>query len=161
MNQQNKTYIISEDYVLTVILRKILKSSLYRPAIYSLHSFSDVKSIKSGEVIDLILLDDLLSGAASHEVVNTLRLEKKVKCPIYYLSNSESKEEKKALYRGANYLFKKPFKPEDLVQHIMTNTNLPMSKSITTEKEIINSILLQQQTNHNTNVQKDIYSIDN
>lgn len=140
MNHPNKIYIISEDFVLSVILRKILKAHFKKHDIYSLHLFSDVKSIKSTEVIDLILLDDLLSGAASHEVVNTLRLEKKIKCPIYYLSNIESNEEKKAIYRGVTYFFQKPFNPHDIVEHIMKNTNLSIDENFITEKEIIKNI---------------------
>ncbi len=141
MSDQFKIYIICEDLVLGVLLNKILNISLHKPVIVYYKSFSDVKSIREGENPGLVILDDIITGSASHEIANILRLEKKIKCPVYYLSNAEYGEEKKALYRGANYFFRKPFNPDELTQHIIDKTSAKPKQVIITEKEIVNKIL--------------------
>ena len=114
--------IICEDLVLDVLLKKALKLWLETASVVFYTSFSEVKSMSPGVHVDLIILDDVITGSASHEIVHILRQKKKIKCPVYYLSSAEYGEEKKALYRGANYFFKKPFDPEQLMQHIIEKT---------------------------------------
>lgn len=123
MNRTFKIIIICEDLVLNILLKKALTLWLDTFSVVFYNTFSEVKSINPDEDVDLIILDDIITGSASHEIVHILRQTKKIKCPVYYLSNAEYGEEKKALYRGANYFFKKPFNPEELMQHILEKTN--------------------------------------
>ncbi len=127
MNEPITIYVISEDVVFKALLNKILKLNLSTPLIVNYNSFSKVKSIVPGVRVDLIILDDVITGSASHEVVNLLRLEKRIPCPIYYFSYAEYEEEKKALYRGANFFFNKPFNPGEIAQHIVYTINEKMN----------------------------------
>lgn len=122
MNGSFKIIIICEDLVLDILLKKALNLWLDTATVVFFNSFSEVKSMSPDINADLIILDDVITGSASHEIVHVLRQRKKIKCPVYYLSNAEHGEEKKALYRGANYFFKKPFHPEELMQHIIDQT---------------------------------------
>jgi DNA-binding response OmpR family regulator len=119
-----KIIIICEDLVLNILLKKALILWLKGATVIFYSSFSEVKSLDPDQNADLIILDDIITGSASHEIVHILRQTKKIKCPVYYLSNAEYGEEKKALYRGANYFFKKPFNPEQLMLHISDNANV-------------------------------------
>ncbi|GEM_PF-976388 len=123
MNKQIKIFLISEDVVFKALLNKLLKLNLRSPLIFNYNSFLKVKSIEPGAKVDLIILDDIITGSATHEVVNLLRLEKRITCPIYYFSYAEYEEEKKALYRGANFFFNKPFDPMKITQHIVNTVN--------------------------------------
>ena len=127
MNKPFNIYIISEDNVLNALLGNLLKMGLSSSVVSYYKSFSAVKSIEENAVVDLVILDDIITGSASHEIANILRQKKKIRCPVYYLSNAEYGEEKKALYSGATYFFKKPFNPEEIIQHIIekTKTKIP------------------------------------
>ncbi|MBS3770886.1 MAG: response regulator [Bacteroidales bacterium] len=122
MNEPFRIIIICEDLVLNALLKKAFKLWIESASVVFYNSFSEVKSISPDITIDLIILDDFITGSASHEILHILRQRKKIKCPVYYLSNAEYGEEKKALYQGANYFFKKPFDPEQLMKHITEKT---------------------------------------
>lgn len=118
--------VISEDTLFSAVLYRFMLNNCKEVAIKNCRSFSEVKSLQPKERIDIVLLDDTISGAANHEVVSYLRHDKLILAPVYYFSNVEI-EEKKALQRGANYFFKKPFNPETVINHI--NSILNQTKS--------------------------------
>ncbi len=122
MNAPFRIIIICEDLVLNSLLKTAFKLWIETAYVVFYNSFSEVKSISPDIKADLIILDDLITGSASHEILYILRQRKKIKCPVYYLSNAEFGQEKKALYQGANYFFKKPFHPEHLMKHITEKT---------------------------------------
>lgn len=128
MDGSFKIAIICEDLVLNSLLRKSLSLWMEAASVDYYTSFSAVKAIKPGLAVDCIILDDIITGSASHEIVHILRQKKKIKCPVYYLSNAEYGEEKKALYQGASYFFKKPFHPRELLHHIVDNTETSARK---------------------------------
>ena len=108
--------IISEDVVLVSILRRFLLNHCHRVTIEARYSFAEVKSLPLKYEVDLVFIDDSITGTANYEVISHLRYEKEVKAPVYYFSNADTEE--RALAKGANYLFPKPFNPNELVNHI-------------------------------------------
>ncbi|MBS3775457.1 MAG: response regulator transcription factor [Bacteroidales bacterium] len=122
MNEPFRIIIICEDLILNALLKKAFKLWIENASVVVCNSFSGVKSISPDITTDLIILDDFITGTASHEILHILRQKKKIKCPVYYLSNVEYWEEKKVLYQGAHYFFKKPFDPEHLMKHISEKT---------------------------------------
>ena len=122
MNAPFRIIIICEDLVLNSLLKTAFKLWIETAYVIFYNSFSEVKSMSPDIDVNLIVLDDVITGSASHEIVHILRQKKKIKCPVYYLSNAEFGQEKKALYQGANYFFKKPFDPEHLMKHITEKT---------------------------------------
>lgn len=129
MNKSFKIVIICEDLVLSDLLKKSLDLWIEASAVQFYSSFSEVRAINQGLNVDCIILDDVITGSASHEIVHILRQKKKIKCPVYYLSNAEYGEEKNALYQGASYFFKKPFNPQELMPHIIRNAKDSLTSS--------------------------------
>jgi DNA-binding NtrC family response regulator len=119
-----KILIISEDFVFITVMHRILNNHFPSAKIHHFQSFADIKNILFREKADFIILDDVITGAASHEVVSYLRLEKKIISPIYYFSNTEYHEEVKALERGANFFIKKPFNPDNTIDHFKSTLGI-------------------------------------
>jgi DNA-binding response OmpR family regulator len=113
-----KIVIISEDYIFSNIIQGLINIHIDPAIVIIYESFSAAKSISNYDSIDVIIIDDKITGTASHEIEAYIREEKRISCNIYYFSNDEYEEEQKALERGANYFFKKPFKPQDFIEHI-------------------------------------------
>ena len=113
-----KIVIISEDYIFSNILQGLINIHINPAIVIIYETFSAAKSISNYDSIDVIIIDDKITGTASHEVQAYIREEKKISCNIYYFSNDEYEEEQKALERGANYFFKKPFKPQEFIDHL-------------------------------------------
>jgi len=109
--------IISEDIVFSSILRRFIRKHFDYVVLRQCDTIACVKSLSLPEIIDVVLLDDVLMGTATHEVVNFLRYIKKVVAPVFYFSHSGFEEEK-ALQQGANYFVSKPFDPDDAVKKI-------------------------------------------
>jgi DNA-binding response OmpR family regulator len=120
MLKEINALVISEDAIFSAVLYRFMLNNCLDVVIKNCRSFSEVKSLHPKEKIDVIFLDDTISGAANHEVVSFLRYDKQILAPVYYFSNVES-EEKKALQRGANFFFKKPFNPEIILNHIKSS----------------------------------------
>ena len=110
--------IISEDVVLVSILRRFMLNHCHRVIIETRSSFAEVKSLPFKYEVDLVFIDDSITGTANYEVISHLRYEKVVKAPVYYFSNADTGE--RALKKGANYLFTKPFNPNELINHILS-----------------------------------------
>lgn len=113
-----KIVIISEDYIFSNIIQGLINIHINPAIVIIYESFSASKSISNYDSIDVIIIDDKITGTASHEIEAYIREEKRISCNIYYFSNDEYEEEQKALERGANYFFKKPFKPQDFIEHL-------------------------------------------
>jgi len=62
------------------------------------------------------MVDGIISGMASFEIINYLRLRKKVICPICFFSDAANDFFKIKAKKGTNYHFRKPFDA-----HMVTN----------------------------------------
>jgi len=110
--------IISEDNIFIALIKKIIEINISNIELQYFKSYSEIKDIPISYKPDLVIIDDVISGSASYELVTYLRLEKKVLSPIYYFSNSENEAELKALKRGVNLFQNKPFNPTDVIENI-------------------------------------------
>ncbi len=117
-----KFLIISEDPVFRAIIQRFLLNSIKDSVIKKINSYSSLKSIDEDEHIDLILLDDSITGAANYEIISYLRLHKNITTTVIYFSNMEIDEEK-ARQKGANIFFKKPFVPTEVMDEIELQLN--------------------------------------
>jgi DNA-binding response OmpR family regulator len=75
-----------------------------------------VDNISENENIDLILVDDLIIGTSSFELISFLRANKKTCSPIIYFGINEHGNEKKAIKLGANFFVHKPFNPDGMLK---------------------------------------------
>lgn len=103
------------DLVLTQILNRIVERCNPDYSIIVYDSFSDANTILDQDCNKLILIDDIIIGTSSFELITFLRLNKKVCSPIIYFGVNEHGNEKKAITIGANYFINKPFNPDDLI----------------------------------------------
>jgi DNA-binding response OmpR family regulator len=102
--------IISENIIFTKLLDSYLRRKVSKCLIIQFSSFPDIKEIIDRTDFDLIIVDGIISGVASFEIVNYLRHDKKVICPIYYFSDAHNDFFKiKPYITGVNYHYKKPF----------------------------------------------------
>ena len=106
------------DLVFTQIAKQILDKIISSPKLIVLNSYSDAKDITESENISLILVDDLIIGTSSYELISFLRLNRKLLCPIIYFGISEYEGEKKAISTGANHFINKPFNPDETAELI-------------------------------------------
>jgi len=114
-------YIISEDPVFTTSLEVMFK--YYQNKIL-IKKFSTLTEIKENVITispDLIIVDEIVEGAAIFETISYLRDTKKVTSSIFYFSEDVHDIQTKALRRGANYFYKKPFNPRTVVYEIVNN----------------------------------------
>lgn len=116
----NKIILFTVDVVFTQIVKRILDEILSSPKLIVLNSYSEAKNITENENISLILVDDLIIGTSSYELISFLRLNRKLLCPIVYFGLSEYDGERKAISTGANYFINKPFNPDETIELIKT-----------------------------------------
>ena len=120
MESHNKPIIVifSINLVFIQIIERIMEKANINHTLLVLNSFSDIKKISKHDTISLILVDDLIIGTSSYELINNLRLVNKISCPIIYFGVSEHNGEKKSILSGANHFIIKPFKPDCVVPMI-------------------------------------------
>lgn len=114
-------YIISEDPVFTTSLEVMFK--YYRKKII-IKKFDTLKKVTDTVIDispDLIIVDEIVSGAAIFEVISYLRHTKRVTSTIFYFGQDIHDIKTKALRRGANYFYPKPFNPRTVVYEIVNN----------------------------------------
>ncbi len=109
--------IISEDIVFTSIIRRFILNHYKHPHIIICSSYSSLKTLKHNENIDVILLDNSITGAANYEIISFLRHKKNITKPVLYFSNMEI-DINKARQKGANIFIKKPFIPNEVIKEI-------------------------------------------
>lgn len=117
-------YIISEDLVFVRLMEVMLKHFSTNPEIKKFHSFIELKDARIDKHPDLIILDDIVSGAASFEVISFLRLSKRIISTICFFGDDIYDIKENAIKRGANYFYNKPFDPKAVVNEIVSNLNL-------------------------------------
>ena len=109
--------ILSEDTVFNEITIKILKKTIEPVSFRVYTSLSELKEIKQGEKFDTVIINETIPGTGRGEVVRFLRANKKIVSPIYYFSNSGKDTKKRVLLNGANFIFEKPFNPDEFIEH--------------------------------------------
>lgn len=118
-------YVVSGDYVFTELMATMFRQFLNESIITKIHSFNVLREVNQLEKCDLLLLGDLVEGARGLEVLEYLRLKRKLVCPIAYFCDNVAELKEKAIRRGSNYCYTKPYKPDrivlDLIQK-MTST---------------------------------------
>lgn len=118
MNTPLNIVLFTADYAFSEILKRILEQSHLNYHMSVVRSFVDANQLSSKDKIHLILVDDLIIGTSSYELVAYIRQKKKVICPLIYFGTSEHQGEKKALMSGANCFINKPFAPTDVANCI-------------------------------------------
>jgi len=117
-NSNPSILILSEDNVFIELFYRILKKVSEDIKIFQYQTIHGIKGIEDASKYDIIILDDVITGSASHEVVSYFRIEKQYLSIIYYFSAAEFEDDKKPIERGANYFFHKPFNPEEIEKHV-------------------------------------------
>ena len=118
MNTPLNIVLFTADYAFSEILKRILEQSHLHYHMSVVGSFADANKLSSKDKIHLILVDHLIIGTSSHELVEKKKKKKKVICPLIYFGTSEHNSEKKAIISGANLFINKPFDPSDVAKHI-------------------------------------------
>ena len=109
--------IISENIIFFKHLRTFLNRKMPECAILQFSLFPYIKEKIDEGTFDLIVVDGIISGVGSFEIINYLRLEKKISSPICFFSDVRTDNFKaKAYESGVNYYYEKPFDP-----HVVTN----------------------------------------
>jgi DNA-binding response OmpR family regulator len=104
--------IISKDIIFINLMQAMLWHKLPACNIFQFSSFPEVKDKIEGDMFDFIIVDGMVSGVASFEIVNFLRIEKKITTPIYFFSEVHSESFKsKAFETGVSNYYEKPFDP--------------------------------------------------
>ncbi len=114
-------YIISEDPVFTTALEVMFKYYQNSILIKKFTSLTEIRETAITINPDLIIVDEIVEGAAIFEVISYLRDTKRVTSTIFYFGEDVHDIETKSLRRGANYFYKKPFNPRTVVYEIVHN----------------------------------------
>jgi len=123
-------YIISEDPVFFKLIEIMLKHFTHSPYIEEYHSFIELKTKDHDPEPDLIILDDIVAGAASVEIISYFRLDKNANSTICFFSEDVHDIEEKAIERGANIFIKKPFKPRETIEEIVDKVKAKKELSV-------------------------------
>lgn len=114
--------IISENIIFIKLLGSFLDRKIPDSRITHFSSFSDIKEKIDQANFDLILVDGIISGVASFEIINYLRHEKKVISPVYYFSEARQDYIRVKAYEiGVNYYYEKPFDPHKVTNEMVNN----------------------------------------
>lgn len=116
-----KIYIISEDLVFIQLIELMIRHYAANSTIQVFKSFVELTENDYSESPDLIILDDIISGATSLEVTSYLRLSKRLISKISFFSHNVYGVKTKAFARGINYFYSKPFDPQTVVKQIINN----------------------------------------
>jgi DNA-binding response OmpR family regulator len=111
--------IISENLIFSKLFDSYLKRKLPECLITRFSSFPAIKEkIRRGD-FQMIMVDGIISGVASFEIINYLRLRKRVICPICFFSDTPNDYSKiKAHKNGVNYHYGKPFDARSVTNEI-------------------------------------------
>ena len=119
--------LISEDIVFNEIIHRLICYNVNEVNFISFQSFTKLKKLPEHTKVDIIILDDSISGTAHYEVIAYLRLVKEIEAPIYFFSPADYIE-KQAYSNGVNFFFKKPFEPKTVIDHIVSTIQTIIQK---------------------------------
>ena len=110
--------IISENNIFSNLLDSHLKRKLPECLITRISSLPAIKEKIRRSVFDVIMVDGIISGVASFEIINYLRIRKKVICPICFFSDAPNDYFKIKAKKGINYHYRKPFDAHTVTNEI-------------------------------------------
>jgi len=116
-------YIISEDIMFIQLIETMLRHYTAVPIIKVFNSFHKLLNNTSNISPNIIIMDDIISGATSLEVISYLRITKKYISKISFFSYNVYGIRTKALARGINYFYSKPFDPQLVVGQIVKDAH--------------------------------------
>jgi len=116
-------YIISEDLMFIKLIETMLERFSVEPNIEKISTFIEIVNKDHSNPPDIIILDDIISGATILEVISYLRLNKRLLSTICFFSIDVYDIKIKAYERGVNYFYNKPFDPKAVVIEIINNFN--------------------------------------
>jgi len=116
-------YIISKDQVFANLMSVMFKQFSSNAKIKVFRSLFELKDFEIITEPDLIVLVDLVDGAASLEVLSYLRETAQLKCSIYYFGEDVYDVKMKVISNGANYFYTKPFHPRIVTYEMANNWN--------------------------------------
>jgi DNA-binding response OmpR family regulator len=113
--------IISENLIFTKLIDAHLKRKLPECLISRFSSFPAIKEKIRRSAFQLIMVDGIISGMASFEIINYLRHEKKVICPICFFSDAPGDYFKIITNKKTvNYHYRKPFDAHTVTNEFAT-----------------------------------------
>lgn len=113
--------IISEDPVFYIAMEAMFKHYAEGVMVKIYTSLAELRDSKITTNSDLILVDEIVAGAAIFEVISYLRNTRKEICSIFYFGKDVHDIKTRAFRRGANYFYSKPFDPRMVVYEIVNN----------------------------------------
>ncbi len=116
-------YIISEDLMFIKLIETMLERFTIEANIEKISTFIEIVNKDYSNPPDIIILDDIISGATILEVISYLRLNKRLLSTICFFSIDVYDIKTKAYERGVNYFYNKPFDPKAVVLEIINNFN--------------------------------------
>ncbi len=116
--------IISEDYIFYKLFEPVLKNKIADCNILHYSSFDEVKLQINNSKCDLIIADGVMSGVASFEIINYLRLEQRIIVPIFFISEVNIDYFRtKAFEAGVSIYYDKPINPFEVSDAIVNALN--------------------------------------
>lgn len=104
--------ILSDDMVFFNLLAILIAREQYDLSIYKCSSYSEIKNQIETNQTHLILLDGSLSFTSSFEIIEYLRNNKHILCPIWYFPEIVTEAHiHKSQELGVSKICKKPFDP--------------------------------------------------
>lgn len=117
---QYKILIVEDDTDINRLLGKILREADYItiPA----YSGTEARLLLEREMPDLIILDLMLPGISGEELLQEIRIIKRLHIPVLVLSAKNSLHDKVALLKnGADDYITKPFEPEEVIARVQAS----------------------------------------
>jgi DNA-binding response OmpR family regulator len=110
--------VFSVDIVFSNIMRRIFENYANQYHTEYLESFSEAHNIPAMNPTKLVVVNDVILGSSSFELISFLRLDRKLNCPIYHFDAADYQNERKSLLIGTSLFFRKPFNLDEVVSII-------------------------------------------
>lgn len=125
--------IISHDMLFPKLFEPLLRRKIDDLKIVVCRSVQEIDKVMDDHRADLTLLDAIVEGTPSFEIMRHLRMEKKLITPIFFFPEIQSESYAyKAYVMGASHIIYKPFDP-----HLITDEIANLFHSANTKNELI------------------------
>lgn len=113
--------ILSDDVVFYNLLSVLISREQIDAEIHRCESYAEINERIKQKKSDLILIDGGLSFTSSFEIIQYLRNNKHIVCPIWYFAEIRTDDHiQKSLELGVSMIYKKPFDPYFITKEIST-----------------------------------------
>lgn len=111
--------ILSDDVVFYNLLSVLIAREQIDAEVHRCESYEEINDRIKQKKSDLILVDGGLSFTSSFEIIQYLRNNKQIFCPIWYFPEIITDDHiQKSLELGVSKIFKKPFDPHFITKEI-------------------------------------------